>query len=148
MYGGSVVGSAGGMMHVEGGAYGMHPQQMHMMQSGMYMGSSVVGSHPPHGMMSMYHHAADMESVDQSGEDMVGCDHPDCPTQWFRLADVGLTPETVPRGQWYCPDCRISPDDYTTPRAVPRGASRLGKKPVAGGKGGPAARRPPKRRRR
>lgn len=38
--------------------------------------------------------------------EMIGCDNDDCPIEWFHLACVGLTPETKPKGKWYCKDCR------------------------------------------
>ena len=43
----------------------------------------------------------------QEGEhgQMVGCDNPDCPYQWFHLECLRL--KSVPRSKsWYCPDCR------------------------------------------
>eukprot|EP00127_Corallochytrium_limacisporum_P004297 Clim_evm242s157 gene=Clim_evmTU242s157 len=36
--------------------------------------------------------------------DMVGCDNPDCPIEWFHYGCVGLT--EAPKGKWYCPQCR------------------------------------------
>ncbi|XP_077299808.1 inhibitor of growth protein 5 [Arctopsyche grandis] len=35
--------------------------------------------------------------------EMIGCDNPDCPIEWFHFACVGLT--TKPKGKWYCPKC-------------------------------------------
>lgn len=35
--------------------------------------------------------------------DMVACDAPDCPIEWFHIECVGL--RSLPRGQWYCPEC-------------------------------------------
>ncbi|KAF0307714.1 Inhibitor of growth protein 4 [Amphibalanus amphitrite] len=35
--------------------------------------------------------------------DMVGCDNPDCPIEWFHFSCVGLT--SSPRGKWFCPRC-------------------------------------------
>jgi len=57
-------------------------------------------------------------------QQMVACDNTNCPKEWFTLASVGLTPETIPDGKWYCPDCRLDPHDYTRPRGVPRSESR------------------------
>lgn len=34
---------------------------------------------------------------------MVACDNPDCPREWFHFECVGLT--QAPKGKWYCPDC-------------------------------------------
>ncbi|KAL4624737.1 inhibitor of growth protein 5-like isoform X1 [Arapaima gigas] len=35
--------------------------------------------------------------------EMIGCDNPDCPVEWFHFACVDLT--TKPKGKWYCPRC-------------------------------------------
>uniref|UniRef100_A0A182IVQ1 Inhibitor of growth protein n=1 Tax=Anopheles atroparvus TaxID=41427 RepID=A0A182IVQ1_ANOAO len=35
--------------------------------------------------------------------EMIGCDNPDCPIEWFHFACVGLT--IKPKGKWYCPKC-------------------------------------------
>jgi len=35
--------------------------------------------------------------------EMIGCDNPDCPIEWFHFACVGLT--TKPKGKWFCPRC-------------------------------------------
>ncbi|XP_043463238.1 inhibitor of growth protein 5 [Leptopilina heterotoma] len=35
--------------------------------------------------------------------EMIGCDNPDCPIEWFHFTCVGLT--TKPKGKWYCPKC-------------------------------------------
>ncbi|GAB6019761.1 hypothetical protein CHUAL_001311 [Chamberlinius hualienensis] len=35
--------------------------------------------------------------------EMIGCDNPDCPIEWFHFACVGLT--SKPKGKWYCPKC-------------------------------------------
>lgn len=43
----------------------------------------------------------------QEGEhgQMVGCDNPGCPYQWFHLECLRL--KSAPRSKsWYCPDCR------------------------------------------
>ncbi|KAK9773663.1 hypothetical protein AB5N19_05472 [Seiridium cardinale] len=36
--------------------------------------------------------------------DMVACDNPDCPYEWFHWNCVGLKSE--PEGRWFCPECR------------------------------------------
>lgn len=36
--------------------------------------------------------------------DMVACDNPKCPREWFHYDCVGLT--RAPAGKWYCPECR------------------------------------------
>lgn len=35
--------------------------------------------------------------------EMIGCDNPDCPIEWFHFACVDL--KTKPKGKWYCPKC-------------------------------------------
>jgi len=35
--------------------------------------------------------------------EMVGCDNPDCPIEWFHFTCVKLT--TKPKGKWFCPKC-------------------------------------------
>lgn len=35
---------------------------------------------------------------------MVGCDGDDCQLEWFHLPCIGL--ETLPKGKWYCDDCK------------------------------------------
>ncbi|XP_053213583.1 inhibitor of growth protein 5-like isoform X2 [Panonychus citri] len=37
--------------------------------------------------------------------EMIGCDNPDCPIEWFHFACVGLT--IKPKGKWFCPKCII-----------------------------------------
>eukprot|EP00020_Sapocribrum_chincoteaguense_P012292 CAMPEP_0170732528 /NCGR_PEP_ID=MMETSP0437-20130122/1604_1 /TAXON_ID=0 /ORGANISM="Sexangularia sp." /LENGTH=300 /DNA_ID=CAMNT_0011070779 /DNA_START=55 /DNA_END=957 /DNA_ORIENTATION=+ len=36
--------------------------------------------------------------------EMVGCDNPSCPTEWFHFVCVGVTEK--PKGKWYCAQCR------------------------------------------
>jgi len=38
--------------------------------------------------------------------DMVGCDNPSCPIEWFHYGCVGLT--DAPKGKWFCPQCSDS----------------------------------------
>ncbi|VVC88696.1 inhibitor of growth protein 5 [Leptidea sinapis] len=35
--------------------------------------------------------------------EMIGCDNPDCPIEWFHFACVDL--KIKPKGKWYCPKC-------------------------------------------
>ncbi|XP_069190532.1 inhibitor of growth protein 3 [Procambarus clarkii] len=35
--------------------------------------------------------------------DMVACDNPKCPVEWFHYPCVGIT--APPKGKWYCPQC-------------------------------------------
>ncbi|PRT53278.1 Inhibitor of growth protein 5 [Wickerhamiella sorbophila] len=36
--------------------------------------------------------------------EMVGCDDPDCPYEWYHMACVDIT--VAPKGKWFCPTCR------------------------------------------
>lgn len=38
--------------------------------------------------------------------EMIACESPDCPYEWFHFGCVGLTEENRPKGKWYCKDCR------------------------------------------
>ncbi|TPX63219.1 hypothetical protein SpCBS45565_g06790 [Spizellomyces sp. 'palustris'] len=49
--------------------------------------------------------------------DMVGCDNPSCPIEWFHYSCVGLV--TPPKGKWYCSTCL----DAGFGRAVPTSAA-------------------------
>jgi len=42
----------------------------------------------------------------ESDREMVGCDYPDCSIQWFHLDCLDLHFSKIPKGNWYCPDCR------------------------------------------
>ena len=35
---------------------------------------------------------------------MIACDNPDCQVEWFHIKCLHL--KNVPKGKWYCPDCR------------------------------------------
>ncbi|CAL8465041.1 g4576 [Coccomyxa elongata] len=35
--------------------------------------------------------------------EMVACDNPDCPVEWFHFECVGM--DAQPKGKWYCRDC-------------------------------------------
>ncbi|XP_054721668.1 inhibitor of growth protein 4-like [Uloborus diversus] len=35
--------------------------------------------------------------------EMIGCDNPDCPIEWFHFSCLGLT--SKPKGKWYCSNC-------------------------------------------
>ena len=37
--------------------------------------------------------------------DMVGCDNPECPYQWFHFSCLGIL-NALKAKKWYCPDCR------------------------------------------
>ena len=41
---------------------------------------------------------------DEVCSDLIGCDNPQCPIQWYHIACLEL--DYVPRGKWYCPDCK------------------------------------------
>ncbi|KAI6217461.1 Inhibitor of growth protein [Aphelenchoides fujianensis] len=36
---------------------------------------------------------------------MVACENPMCPIEWFHFECMGLTSE--PKGKWFCPNCRL-----------------------------------------
>ena len=38
-------------------------------------------------------------------DDLIGCDNLQCPIQWFHVSCLQF--EKVPKGKWYCPDCRF-----------------------------------------
>uniref|UniRef100_A0AC35TSR0 PHD-type domain-containing protein n=1 Tax=Rhabditophanes sp. KR3021 TaxID=114890 RepID=A0AC35TSR0_9BILA len=40
--------------------------------------------------------------------DMIGCDNDDCSLEWFHFKCVDI--KIKPKGKWYCPDCRSSPE--------------------------------------
>ncbi|OON13716.1 PHD-finger, partial [Opisthorchis viverrini] len=40
---------------------------------------------------------------DVSYGDMIACDNPNCPFEWFHYSCVSLT--VAPKGDWYCPSC-------------------------------------------
>lgn len=44
--------------------------------------------------------------------EMVCCDAPDCPTEWFHFQCVNLT--STPKGKWYCADCRGKKGRYNS----------------------------------
>ena len=41
---------------------------------------------------------------DEVCSDLIGCDNPQCPIQWYHIACLEL--DYDPRGKWYCPDCK------------------------------------------
>ena len=36
--------------------------------------------------------------------EMIGCDNKNCVIQWFHADCLMIT--SIPKGQWFCPDCR------------------------------------------
>lgn len=42
---------------------------------------------------------------DESYGDMIGCDNPGCPIEWFHLSCLKLEQHQVPKSKWYCPLC-------------------------------------------
>ncbi|KAL1730064.1 hypothetical protein EV714DRAFT_211747 [Schizophyllum commune] len=55
---------------------------------------------------------------------MVACDNPDCSQEWFHLPCVGLTEQPGDEEPWYCPACRISPNNSRAPKPRPRPRQR------------------------
>lgn len=43
--------------------------------------------------------------VSHSVENMVGCDGPDCGTEWYHLTCLKLNMSDLPANEWICPDC-------------------------------------------
>jgi len=41
--------------------------------------------------------------------EMVACDNRDCTIEWFHLKCLKITLDSIPKGKWYCPDCRMLP---------------------------------------
>jgi hypothetical protein len=37
--------------------------------------------------------------------EMIGCDNPECPIEWFHFECVGL--QAPVKGKWYCPLCSV-----------------------------------------
>jgi inhibitor of growth protein 4 len=35
---------------------------------------------------------------------MIACDNPECPIEWFHIVCMGLN--SIPKGKWYCPKCQ------------------------------------------
>ena len=49
-------------------------------------------------------------------ETMLGCDFANCKNEWFHLTCLKL--KKVPKGKWYCPDCRKSFKGRNPPKAI------------------------------
>jgi len=37
---------------------------------------------------------------------MLASDNKDCPIEWFHLECLKMKESMIPKGKWYCPDCR------------------------------------------
>jgi len=37
---------------------------------------------------------------------MIACDNPECPIEWFHIGCMGLN--QIPKGKWYCPKCQAA----------------------------------------
>jgi len=44
----------------------------------------------------------------EAGE-MIGCDNQDCTIEWFHLRCLKISPDSIPKGKWYCPNCKKLP---------------------------------------
>jgi len=42
--------------------------------------------------------------------EMIECDGPDCETEWFHFACVGIDPKAKPEGSWLCESCQLGKD--------------------------------------
>lgn len=40
---------------------------------------------------------------------MLACDNKDCVIEWFHIECLKLKVNMIPKGKWYCPDCRKNP---------------------------------------
>ena len=38
--------------------------------------------------------------------EMIACDNNDCTIEWFHLKCLKISSDSIPKGKWYCPDCR------------------------------------------
>ena len=43
-------------------------------------------------------------------DEMIGCDNPACAIEWFHTSCLKL--KRIPKGKWYCPDCRVNPSPH------------------------------------
>ena len=41
--------------------------------------------------------------------EMIACDNNDCTIEWFHLKCLHISSDSIPKGKWYCPDCRTLP---------------------------------------
>ena len=48
--------------------------------------------------------SATAKKPDDGLEEMIGCDNVECSIEWFHMKCLKL--KRVPKGKWYCPDCR------------------------------------------
>lgn len=70
-----------------------------------YMASSVPGSNSDDNLdVSPVELWCYCRKPDDSSEDMITCDYPSCPIEWFHKCCLRL--RSFPKGKWYCPDCR------------------------------------------
>jgi inhibitor of growth protein 4 len=37
--------------------------------------------------------------------EMIACENPDCPIEWYHIGCVGIPEGQLPKGKWYCPKC-------------------------------------------
>ncbi|GMT18754.1 hypothetical protein PFISCL1PPCAC_10051, partial [Pristionchus fissidentatus] len=46
--------------------------------------------------------------------DMIGCDNEKCTIEWFHFECINI--KVKPKGKWYCPDCRVEPNNFKQPK--------------------------------
>ncbi len=70
--------------------------------------------------------------------EMIACDNPNCPIEWFHLGCVGLSQANRPSGEWFCPECKRVQRGGAPPQAM-RGMPMMGGPmgPMGGPMGGP-----------
>ena len=37
---------------------------------------------------------------------MIGCDPPECPTEWFHFSCVNISEELLSDEEWFCDECK------------------------------------------
>jgi uncharacterized membrane protein YgcG len=67
--------------------------------------------------------------------EMIGCDGPECETEWFHFACVGIDPKAKPEGSWFCESCRLGKDS-SIGKKVGGGGAKGGGSNRGGGRGG------------
>ena len=68
--------------------------------------------------------------LDESVDDMIQCDNASCPIIWFHLACLEI--EKIPKGKWYCPECRPVTRKLVRAKSGPGGpllAAKIGPTP-------------------
>ncbi len=51
--------------------------------------------------------------AENKDDQLIGCDGDNCSVEWFHLKCLRI--KRVPKGKWYCPDCRVVKDQPVFP---------------------------------